>query len=93
MGKILEDGIRPRRDSAGEFPLDKHLMKSLESYTVSFTLLPLPQQKKPSGPPATPKPKAIVKTTQFKNMEKAKAKQRAPTRARVCLTRSSRRVG
>ena len=44
--KLLEDGVRPRRDPAGVLPLDLHLMKALESYAVSFTLLPLPQQKK-----------------------------------------------
>ena len=76
-GKLLEDGIRPRRDSAGDSPLDKHLLKSLESYTVSFTLLPLPQQKKPSGPSATPKPKATIKTTQFQKHAKGKGKTKS----------------
>ena len=75
--KLLEDGVRPRRDQAGEFPLDQHLLKALESYAVSFTLLPLPQQKKTSmQPSATPKPKAAVKTTQFNKQSKGKGKSK-----------------
>ena len=46
--KLLEDGIKPRRDIAGDLPLDVHLMRALESYQVSFALLPLPQSKKPN---------------------------------------------
>ena len=75
--KLLEDGVRPRRDQAGEFPLDKELLKALESYAVSFTLLPLPQQKKTSvQPAATPKQKAEVKTTQFNKQSKGKGKSK-----------------
>lgn len=46
--KLLEDGIKPRRDIARDLPLDVHLMRALESYQVSFALLPLPQSKKPN---------------------------------------------
>ena len=75
-GKLLEDGVRPRRDSAGELPMDRHLMKALESYSVSFTLLPLPQPKKSVAQPATPKPKATVKTPQFNKSSKGKGKSK-----------------
>ena len=74
--KLLEDGIKPRREASGELPLDKHLLKALESYTVSFTLLPLPQQKKVSTPSTpTPKAKAGVKTP-FQKPSKGKGKSK-----------------
>ena len=73
--KLLEDGIRPRRDQGGALPLDTHLMKALESYAVSFTLLPLPQKKSPAVA-ATPKPKAIVKNPQFNKVAKGKGKSK-----------------
>ena len=49
--KLLEDGVRPRRDPTGSLPLDTELIKALESYQVSFALLPLPSHvaKKPAG--------------------------------------------
>ena len=59
--KLIEDGVKPRRDAAGVCPMDAALMKALESYQVSFALLPLPtkavipQAKKSEGnhdPPA-----------------------------------------
>eukprot|EP00435_Cladocopium_sp_Y103_P017251 s902_g4.t1 len=74
--KLLEDGVRPRREANGDFPLDTKLLSSLESYTVSFTLLPLPQQKKPQ-PAASPKPKAAaVKTPMFQKTSKGKGKSK-----------------
>ena len=48
--KLLEDNIKPRRDAAGDLALDTELIRALESYQVSFALLPLPvTTKKPSG--------------------------------------------
>ncbi len=41
-GKLLEDGVKPRRDARGDLPVDGALIKCLESYQVSFALLPLP---------------------------------------------------
>ena len=38
--KLIEDGVKPRRDAAGVCPMDAALMKALESYQVSFALLP-----------------------------------------------------
>ena len=43
--KLLEDGVRPKRDSHGILPLDTALTRALESYQVSFALLPLPHDK------------------------------------------------
>ena len=74
--KLLEDGVRPRRDPAGVLPLDLHLMKALESYAVSFTLLPLPQQKKTVPASPSPKPKATVKTSYFNKSPKGKGKSK-----------------
>ena len=79
-GKLLEDGVRPRREAGGELPLDKQLMKALESYAVSFTLLPLPQSKKPAAPAATPKPKAGVKNTYFQKPAKGKGKSKGSSK-------------
>lgn len=51
--KLLEEGVKPRRNAAGELALDTELMKALESYQVSFALLPLPTAvvKKPGKGP------------------------------------------
>ena len=46
--KLIEDGIKPKRDTHGVLPLDTALTRALESYQVSFALLPLPQAKKPN---------------------------------------------
>ena len=78
--KLLEDGIKPRRDSAGVLPLDVHLSKALESYAVSFTLLPLPQQKKATPVAPAPKPKATVKTTYFNKSSKGKGKSKSASK-------------
>ena len=58
-------------------------MKSLESYTVSFTLLPLPQQKKASAQPVAPKPKATVKNPHFQKSSKGKGKSKGSKGPRV----------
>ena len=46
---LLEEGVQPKRDESGELALDVKLMESLQSYRVSFSLLPL-IAKKDSGP-------------------------------------------
>ena len=53
--KLLEDGIRPKRAADGTLPLDTALSRALESYQVSFALLPLPTAKKADKPPKPPK--------------------------------------
>ena len=79
-GKLLEDNVRPRRTPAGELPLDSELAKALESYAVSFTLLPLPQQKKTTPTAASPKPKPAAKVgvdkPQFNKYQKGKGKSK-----------------
>ena len=45
--KLLEDNIKPRRQADGTLPLDEALQKALESYEVSFCLLPLQSKKEP----------------------------------------------
>ena len=84
--KLLEEGVKPRRDSDGTLPVDVGLMKALESYAVSFSLLPLPQQKKSAPVAAAPKPKAAVKTTVFQKPSKGKASQRVPTKDRGSIS-------
>ena len=46
---LLEAGVQPRRDENGELALDKKLLEALESYRVSFALLPLLTKKEPTG--------------------------------------------
>ena len=46
--RLLEEGVKPKRAADGSLPLDTALIKALESYQVSFALLPLPQAKKPA---------------------------------------------
>ena len=43
--RLLEQDIKPKRSPDGECALDAELMKALESYQVSFTLLPLAAKK------------------------------------------------
>eukprot|EP00435_Cladocopium_sp_Y103_P072222 s295_g39.t1 len=38
---LLEEGVRPKRDEAGVLALDEKLLDTLQSYRVSFSLLPL----------------------------------------------------
>ena len=79
--KMLEDGIRPRRDPQGDLPLDKHLMKALESYSVSFALLPLPQHKKVNASNPAPKPKATPKVSSyFQKQHKGKGKSKGSSK-------------
>ena len=42
---LLEEGVRPKRDDAGVLALDSKLMDCLQSYRVSFSLLPLIAKK------------------------------------------------
>ena len=53
--RMLEEGIRPKRAADGTLPLDTALSRALESYQVSFALLPLPAAKKVEKPPKPPK--------------------------------------
>ena len=42
---LLEEGVQPKRDDAGVLALDTKLLSTLESYRVSFSLLPLIAKK------------------------------------------------
>lgn len=73
--KCIELGIKPRPNAAGEVALDVELLKALESYEVSFTLLPLPQKNSqhPSKPPSQSSPSQPVAK---QPKQKGKGKQR-----------------
>jgi len=53
---LLEEGVQPKRDEMGGLALDTKLMESLQSYRVSFSLLPLIAKKD-----STPSPTKIAK--------------------------------
>eukprot|EP00435_Cladocopium_sp_Y103_P009876 s4862_g2.t1 len=55
---LLEEGVRPKRDEAGVLALDDKLLETLQSYRVSFSLLPLLSraQTSSSGPRKPGKP-------------------------------------
>lgn len=53
---LLESNLRPKRDELGTLPLDRALQTALESYMVSFLLLPHPVRKE-----STPSPKKVNK--------------------------------
>ena len=46
---LLEQGVRPKRDQSGDLPLNDKLMETLQSYRVSFCLLPLASKPGSSG--------------------------------------------
>ena len=46
---MLEEGVQPKRDESGTLALDSKLMESLQSYRVSFSLLPLIAKKEPAN--------------------------------------------
>ena len=48
---MLEEGVQPKRDETGTLALDSKLMESLQSYRVSFSLLPLIAKKEPANSP------------------------------------------
>ena len=54
--RLLEQDVKPKRDASGECALDEKLMQALESYQVSFTLLPLAAKREPQ-PSNLKKPK------------------------------------
>ena len=53
---LLEEGVQPKRDESGALALDTKLLSTLQSYRVSFSLLPLISKKEPAVPsPKKPK--------------------------------------
>ena len=49
---LLEEGVQPKRDETGSLALDVKLMESLQSYRVSFSLLPLAAKKENAPSPS-----------------------------------------
>lgn len=45
--KVIERNVKPRRNAHGQLPLDTELLSALQSYEVSFTLIPLPAKARP----------------------------------------------
>ena len=54
---LIEEGVRPKRDEAGVLSLDKRMLEVLESYRVSFSMLPLLAKKDTGNGSPTKKPK------------------------------------
>ena len=52
---LIEEAIAPKRDDTGNLALDDRLLEVLESYRVSFSLLPLLAKKETSPGAAPPK--------------------------------------
>jgi hypothetical protein len=69
---ILEEGVQPKRDEAGELALDSKLMESLHSYRVSFSLLPLVAKK--DNAPSAPKPTKPSARARWKRFQSTSAK-------------------
>ena len=46
---LLEEGVQPKRSQAGTLALDTKLLETLESFRVSFSLLPLLAKKEGTG--------------------------------------------
>ena len=79
--KLLEDNIKPRRQADGSLQLDDALQKALESYEVSFCLLPLQSKKEPKKEKKEKKEvKDVnkVKADKIKSPPKGKGKGRIP---------------
>ena len=72
--KLVENNIKPRKDSAGNFPMYSALMASLESYEVSFTLLPLPSKGHPNPKRPAKRPKLTHPNTEDAKQTPAKGK-------------------
>ena len=90
--KLLEEGVKPRRDSDGTLPVDVGLMKALESYAVSFSLLPLPSRRNQPLLQLHQSRKPQSRPRCSRSLQKAKASQRVPTKDRGFHIRSSRQV-
>ena len=85
--KLVENNIKPRKDSAGNFPLTRLSGQNLDSYEVSFTLIPLPSKghpnpKRPAKRPKLTRPNAedapAKSNGKFKNSGKGKGSGQQP---------------
>ena len=57
--KLIETGVQPAMAPDGSFPMDAKLLEVLQSYEVSFTLLPLPSKSEPKA-----KQEQVIRTSQ-----------------------------
>ena len=72
--RLIEENVKPRRKPDGTYPMDLALTAALQSYHVSFTLMPLPARapgKPPADQRATPNPPAAKR---LRNDESGKGK-------------------
>lgn len=79
--RVIQDGVKPRRDENGVKPLDKALIEALQSYEVSFALIPLPtkqasnpKQSSEHAQKAPGKPKQKLVGNKFAHGKKPKGK-------------------
>lgn len=80
---LLENNVKPKRDDTGVLPLDNAMLEALQSYHVSFALMPLPAKrdqqqtaaKKPPKQQSSPQPMVKVKTQFVKNWGDQKSKK------------------
>ena len=82
--RLIEQNVKPRPNPGDPLPLDSKLQATLETYEVSFELMPMPQQppkRKESWPDRAPKvPKGAAKGhNQGKGKGKGKASSPAPS--------------
>lgn len=56
---VIRDNVKPRRDAQGVKPLDDALLRALQSYEVSFALIPLPTKASQKIPAESAVPKAL----------------------------------
>ena len=60
---LLEEGVKPKRDEAGQLALNDKLLEALQSYRVSFSLLPLIAKANQSSSSSSPNQKTKPATS------------------------------
>ena len=90
--RLIEQNVKPRPNPGDPLPLDSQLQATLESYDVSFELMPLPQQppkRKESWPDRAPK---VPKGTS-KGQGQGKGKGKGKARSMIKIPRGIRSKG
>ena len=82
--RLIEQNVKPRPNPGDPLPLDSKLQATLESYDVSFELMPLPQQppKRKESWPDRPA-KAAKGNTKGPSQGKGKGKSKSASRSLV----------
>lgn len=85
---LVEEDVKPKRDSSGKLALDDRMISILQGYRVSFTLLPLPSKKTDSQPSQkkdrqAPQGKGPSKVIQTWNKPKGQGKKGGKSKMRV----------